>query len=148
MGMDRHDNWNFRTYSRLVAYACGLDILLHHQVTFVALQSWKGSHAMWCIWMCLSPSYESRTKMVGPVVKLLFLIAATVVLVLWLIIGVVGSILAGLAYGFLAPVMATFDAVGEGKEKPLVHCFLVQFNNNGFILISVLCVHCLFHMVS
>lgn len=62
--------------------------------------------------------------MVGPVVKLLLLIVATAVLVIWLIIGVVGSILAGLAYGFLAPVMATFDAIGEGKEKPLVHCFL------------------------
>ncbi|CAD6243779.1 unnamed protein product [Miscanthus lutarioriparius] len=62
--------------------------------------------------------------MVGPVVKLLLLIAATAVLVLWLIIGVSASILAGLAYGFLAPVMATFDAVGEGKEKTLVHCFL------------------------
>ena len=65
--------------------------------------------------------------MVGPVVKLLLLIAATVVLFLWLIIGVAGSILAGLAYGFLAPVMATFDAVGEGKEKPFVHCFVVSF---------------------
>ena len=103
---------------------------------------------MWCIWMCLSHFYESRTKMVGPVVKLLLLIAATAVLVLWLIIGVVGSILAGLTYGFLAPAMATFDAVGEGKEKPLVHCFLVQYTCNGFILISVLCVQYLFHMVS
>lgn len=75
--------------------------------------------------------YECRTKMVGPVVKLLLLIALTVILVLWLIIGIVGSILAGLAYGFLAPAMATFDAVGEGKEKPLVHCFLVQLTFNG-----------------
>ncbi|CAN6232328.1 unnamed protein product [Urochloa humidicola] len=65
-----------------------------------------------------------RTKMVGPIVKVLLLIAATVILVLWLIIGIMGSILAGLGYGFLAPAMATFDAVGEGKEKPLVHCFL------------------------
>jgi hypothetical protein len=86
--------------------------------------------------------------MVGPVVKLLLLIVATAVLVIWLIIGVVGSILAGLAYGFLAPVMATFDAIGEGKENPLVHCFLVQFTCNSFILISVLCVQYLFHMVS
>jgi hypothetical protein len=53
-----------------------------------------------------------------------------------------------LAYGFLAPVMATFDAIGEGKENPLVHCFLVQFTCNSFILISVLCVQYLFHMVS
>jgi hypothetical protein len=69
--------------------------------------------------------YEGRTKLVGPVVKLLLLISASGILVLWLIVGIVGSVLAGLAYGFLAPVMATFDAVGEGKERPLVHCFVV-----------------------
>ncbi|GJM85444.1 hypothetical protein PR202_ga01890 [Eleusine coracana subsp. coracana] len=40
------------------------------------------------------------------------------------VVGIIGSILAGFGYGFLAPVMATFDAVGEGKEKPLIHCFL------------------------
>jgi hypothetical protein len=59
----------------------------------------------------------------GPVVKMLLLISAPVILSLWLFIGVIGSGLAGLAYGFLAPVMATFDAVGEGKERPEVHCF-------------------------
>lgn len=65
-----------------------------------------------------------RTKLVGPVVKLLLLIAATAVLIIWLIIGIPGSVFAGLVYGFLAPIMATFDAVGEGKEKPFVHCFV------------------------
>ncbi|PAN06858.1 hypothetical protein PAHAL_1G293300 [Panicum hallii] len=75
-------------------------------------------HVIWTYYCII------RTKMVGPVVKLLLLIAVTVILVLWLIIGIMGSILAGLAYGFLAPAMATFDAVGEGKEKPLLHCFL------------------------
>ena len=61
----------------------------------------------------------------GPVVKLLLLIAATTILIIWLIIGIPGSIFAGLVYGFLAPIMATFGAVGEGKEKPFVHCFVV-----------------------
>lgn len=56
--------------------------------------------------------------------KLLLLIAATAILILWLIVGIPGSILAGLVYGFLAPIMATFGAVGEGKEKPFVHCFV------------------------
>ncbi|KAG2566987.1 hypothetical protein PVAP13_7NG228000 [Panicum virgatum] len=65
-----------------------------------------------------------RTKLVGPVVKLLLLIAATTILIIWLIIGIPGSIFAGLVYGFLAPIMATFGAVGEGKEKPFVHCFV------------------------
>ncbi|XP_062219534.1 uncharacterized membrane protein At3g27390-like isoform X2 [Phragmites australis] len=75
-------------------------------------------HVIWTYYCII------RTKMVGPVVQLLLLISVTVILVLWLIVGIVGSILVGLAYGFLAPVMATFDAVGEGKEKPLVHCFV------------------------
>ncbi|KAL6650922.1 hypothetical protein ACP70R_009847 [Stipagrostis hirtigluma subsp. patula] len=65
-----------------------------------------------------------RTKLAGPVVKLLLLIAATVILILWLIVGIPGSAFAGLVYGFLAPIMATFGAVGEGKEKPFVHCFV------------------------
>lgn len=79
-----------------------------------------------------------RTKLVGPVVKLLLLIAATAVLIIWLIIGIPGSIFAGLVYGFLAPIMATFDAVGEGKEKPFVHCFVVSFSlYESFMFISV-----------
>jgi hypothetical protein len=68
--------------------------------------------------------------LVGLVVKLLVLIAATAVLILWLIVGIPGSVLAGLLYGFLAPIMATFGAVGEGKEKPFIHCFVVDFSFN------------------
>ncbi|CAM0945398.1 unnamed protein product [Alopecurus aequalis] len=75
-------------------------------------------HVIWTYYCII------RTKLVGPVVKLLLLISASGILVLWLIVGIVGSVLAGLVYGFLAPVMATFDAVGEGKERPLVHCFV------------------------
>lgn len=75
-------------------------------------------HVIWTFYCII------RTKLVGPIVKLLLLVTASVILVLWLIVGIVGSILTGLAYGFLAPVMATFDAVGEGKERPLVHCFV------------------------
>ncbi|KAL5208895.1 hypothetical protein ABZP36_033330 [Zizania latifolia] len=75
-------------------------------------------HVIWTYYCII------RTKLVGPVVKLLLLVTASVILVLWLMVGIVGSILAGLVYGFLAPVMATFDAVGEGKERPLVHCFV------------------------
>jgi len=76
---------------------------------------------------------------VGPVVKLLLLIAATAVLIVWLTIGIPGSVFAGLVYGFLAPIMATFDAVGEGKEKPFVHYFVVSLSlYQLFMLISVI----------
>ncbi|VAI58116.1 unnamed protein product [Triticum turgidum subsp. durum] len=75
-------------------------------------------HVIWTYYCII------RTKLVGPVVKLLLLISVSGILVLWLIVGILGSVLAGLAYGFLAPGMATFDALGEGKERPLVHCFV------------------------
>ncbi|XP_006652429.1 uncharacterized membrane protein At3g27390-like isoform X2 [Oryza brachyantha] len=75
-------------------------------------------HVIWTYYCII------RTKLLGPVVKFLLLIAATAILILWLIVGIPGSILAGLVYGFLAPIMATFGAVGEGKEKPFVHCFV------------------------
>lgn len=75
-------------------------------------------HVIWTYYCII------RSKLVGPVVKLLLLVAASVILVLWLIVGIVGSVLIGVVYGFLAPVMATFDAVGEGKERPLYHCFV------------------------
>ncbi|CAL5016282.1 unnamed protein product [Urochloa decumbens] len=65
-----------------------------------------------------------RTELVGPIVKFLLLIAATAILIIWLIIGIPGSVFAGLAYGFLAPIMATFGAFGEGKEKPLFHSYV------------------------
>jgi len=85
--------------------------------------------------------------MFGPIIKLLLLIAVTVILVPWPIIGIMGSILAGLAYGFLAPAMATFDAVGEGKEKLLLHCFLVQLTCIGVTLILASFLFYLFNMV-
>lgn len=45
---------------------------------------------------------------------------------LWPPVGIFGSIIVGASYGFLAPIMATFDAVGEGKANNLIHCFLVK----------------------
>ncbi|KAK1290743.1 putative membrane protein [Acorus calamus] len=32
------------------------------------------------------------------------------------------GIIKGLGYGFLAPLVATFDAVGEGKDNKFIHC--------------------------
>jgi hypothetical protein len=73
------------------------------------------------------PFCEGRTKQLGAVLKLVVSIGICAALVVWPVAGILGSILAGIVYGFLAPVMATFDAVGEGKSNQFLHCFVVHF---------------------
>lgn len=74
----------------------------------------------------------SRAKRYGPALKIVVCIfVLPVQLILWPVVGIVGSIVGGAAYGFLSPVMETFQAVGEGKTNQLYHCFYVclQFSN-------------------
>lgn len=66
--------------------------------------------------------------MLGPFLKILLCIFIFVLLVLWPIVGIVGSILGGAAYGLLSPLIATFNAVGEGKTNQFIHCMLVCFD--------------------
>lgn len=76
------------------------------------------AHAVWTYY-CIA-----RTKQLGPVLKLILAVGVSIILVLWPLAGIFGSILIGAGYGFLAPIMATFDAVGGGKANNLIHCFL------------------------
>ncbi|CAL9193624.1 unnamed protein product, partial [Musa hybrid cultivar] len=76
------------------------------------------AHAVWTYY-CIA-----RTKQLRPVLKLILAVGVSLILVLWPLAGIFGSILVGAGYGFLAPIMATFDAVGGGKENNLIHCFL------------------------
>lgn len=69
--------------------------------------------------------FQGRSKQLGPVLKLVLGTGISVILVLWPLAGILGSILVGAGYGFLAPVFATFDAVGEGKTDDFIHCFVV-----------------------
>ncbi|KAF5746916.1 hypothetical protein HS088_TW06G01092 [Tripterygium wilfordii] len=64
-----------------------------------------------------------RAKQLGPVLKLVLCLFLPVLLILWPVIGIVGSVIGGVLYGFLSPIFATFDAVGEGKSNQLLHCF-------------------------
>ncbi|KAI9176440.1 hypothetical protein LWI28_002876 [Acer negundo] len=64
-----------------------------------------------------------RAKQLGPVLKLVICICIPVILILWPVVGIAGSILGGALYGFLSPIFATFDAVGEGKTNGFFHCF-------------------------
>ncbi|XVF57896.1 hypothetical protein PTKIN_Ptkin07bG0019500 [Pterospermum kingtungense] len=71
-------------------------------------------------WTCYS---ILRTKLLGPYLKLVICVCLPVVLILWMVVGIVGSIIGGILYGFLSPIFATFDAVGEGKTSVFIHCF-------------------------
>lgn len=66
-------------------------------------------------------------KQLGPILKLFLCLCLPVGVILWLVVSIVGSVLGGAIYGFLSPIFATFDAVGEGKSDPLFHCFYVSF---------------------
>ncbi|KAJ8642776.1 hypothetical protein MRB53_004524 [Persea americana] len=83
----------------------------------VLLGLWP-AHAIWTYY-CLA-----RAKLLGPFLKILLCIFIFVLLVLWPIAGIAGSILGGAAYGFLSPLIDTFNAVGEGKTNQFIHCIL------------------------
>ncbi|XP_039133580.1 uncharacterized membrane protein At3g27390-like [Dioscorea cayenensis subsp. rotundata] len=75
------------------------------------------AHVIWTYYCIL------RAKQLGPILKIVLCIGISLILVVWPPIGVLSSILAGLGYGFLAPIIATFEAVGEGKTNMFFHCF-------------------------
>lgn len=82
-----------------------------------------------------------RAKRLGPVLKLFVCICILPsLLILWPVVGIIASIIGGAAYGFLSPLFATFDAVGEGKSNKLFHCFYVCLQYS----ISVI-IHFYFH---
>ncbi|GAU49608.1 hypothetical protein TSUD_286500 [Trifolium subterraneum] len=80
---------------------------------------------LWCIHTIWTYYCVLRCKQLGPMLKLVictFLLP--VLLILWPVIGIVGSILGGIAYGFLSPLFATFEAIDEGKKNKIFHCFV------------------------
>ena len=55
-----------------------------------------------------------------PILKLVIgLCVLAVVLVVYVIVRILGSIVGGAAYGFLPPIFATFEAIQEGKVTNL-----------------------------
>ena len=80
-------------------------------------------------WVC-----HFRTKRLGPVLKMVVVVALPVPLILWPIVGIVGSLLGGIGYGFFAPLIATFEAVGENVADKCYHCFVVSFSAFWFLL--------------
>ncbi|OMO89626.1 putative Membrane protein [Corchorus olitorius] len=76
------------------------------------------AHFLWT-YFCVA-----RTKRLGLVLKIALLVSLIVPLVLWPVIAVVGSLLGGIAYGVFAPLIATFQAVGENAVDKCYHCFV------------------------
>ncbi|XP_071734967.1 uncharacterized membrane protein At3g27390-like [Rutidosis leptorrhynchoides] len=81
----------------------------------VVLGLWP-AHAVWAYFCILS------AKRLGPVMKMVLCVLIILPLALWPVFVVVGSIVGGIAYGFLGPVFGTFKAVGEGKPDKFRHC--------------------------
>ncbi|KAJ4831106.1 hypothetical protein Tsubulata_027026 [Turnera subulata] len=76
------------------------------------------AHFLWTYY-CVA-----RTKRIGLVLKILALLLLPVPLLLWPVAGIVGSLLGGIGYGFFAPLLATFEAVGENVKEKFYHCFV------------------------
>ncbi|KAF1889089.1 hypothetical protein Lal_00043308 [Lupinus albus] len=75
------------------------------------------AHVVWT-YHCVA-----RTKRFGLVLKVVILICLPIPVLLLPIVGIVGSLLGGIGYGFFAPLLATFEAVGQDVEDKFYHCF-------------------------
>ncbi|CAJ1964735.1 unnamed protein product [Sphenostylis stenocarpa] len=95
-------------FSFQIAACYSIDLCL--QFLFTLLNSW---------------TFDNRTNRFGPVFKVVVLMCLPVPLLLSPIVGIVGSLLGGIGYGFFAPLLATFQAVGKGEavNKKVYHCF-------------------------
>lgn len=67
-----------------------------------------------------------RTKQLGIVLKLFVILLLPVPLLLYPAIAAVGSIMVGLGYGIGQPLVATFEAVGEGRTHKFYHAIVVS----------------------
>ncbi|KAK9676638.1 hypothetical protein RND81_11G090300 [Saponaria officinalis] len=73
------------------------------------------------IWTCYC---VCTTKKLGMTVKVLLLLGLPVPLLIWPIVSVAGSFLGGVAFGYFAPLLATFEAVGENVADKFYHCII------------------------
>lgn len=81
------------------------------------------------MYLCSSYSFsEFRTKRLGWVLKILLVLCLPLPLVLWPTIVIVASILGGIAYGFFAPLIATFEFIGRDTTEKTLHCFIVSLS--------------------
>ncbi|CAO2814283.1 unnamed protein product [Amaranthus hypochondriacus] len=72
-------------------------------------------------WTCYC---VGSTKKLGMILKIITLISLPLPLVLWPIVSILGSFVGGMAFGFFAPLLATFEAVGEDVTDKFYHCII------------------------
>ncbi|KAL5714423.1 hypothetical protein ACHQM5_016388 [Ranunculus cassubicifolius] len=85
--------------------------------TVVVIGLWP-VHFIWTTY-CIAKSNKF-----GPFMKLLLIIGLPIPIVLWTVVGIVGSVIMGIFYAFIWPVMETFRAISkEGHLNKLVRCF-------------------------
>ncbi|PHU11947.1 hypothetical protein BC332_18877 [Capsicum chinense] len=75
------------------------------------------AHFIWT-YFCVA-----KSKKLGWVLKISLLVSLPVPLILWPILAIIGSVLGGIGYGFFAPLIATFEAIGENITCKIYHCF-------------------------
>ena len=74
--------------------------------------------------------------------KIVVLMCLPVPLIILPVVGIVGSFLGGIGYGFFAPLLATFELVGENVQDKFYHCFIVS-ETFWFLLMYPLDLKCL-----
>lgn len=89
---------------------------------------------LWPIHLIWTSYCIAKAKQLGLALKVILLLALPVPLILWIGLGIIGSIFVGISYGILAPLMATFEANGEGRKNEFKHCFIIP----GCILVGLL----------
>lgn len=72
--------------------------------------------------------YVARIHLFDAAMKVAILFALPALFGLWLGLGVAGSVLVGLGYGFFTPWVSTFEAFRHDNEsKKFLHSFVVMF---------------------
>lgn len=72
---------------------------------------------LWPVHLIWTSYCIAKAKQLGLALKIILLVALPVPLILWLGLGIIGSIFVGIGYGILAPLMATFESSGEGRSE-------------------------------
>ncbi|KAL7142362.1 hypothetical protein ABFS83_08G118700 [Erythranthe nasuta] len=82
----------------------------------VAIGLWP-AHFIWT-YFCVA-----KSKRLDWILRILVLLSLPMPLILWPVFAIIGSVIGGFGYGFFAPLIATFEAVGENVTDKCYHCF-------------------------